>query len=90
MEADEEHPIDCTADNLMECHISGIDEEAQGLSENEKPLVTKIFHDFDAVVWVVVNGEDIEADDLITSSLRDIVIWLESEFENIKKRIIVW
>lgn len=90
LEADEEHPIDCTADNLMECRISGVDEEAQGLSESDKPLVTKIYHDYEAIVWVEVDGEDIEADDLITSSLSDIAIWLASEFEDIKKTIIKW
>ena len=86
--ATEDNPIDCTADNLMECHISGIDEEAQGLCEREKPLVTKIYHDFDAVVWIEVEhyGE-MELDSLITASIRDILYWLESEYDSIKKNM---
>ena len=63
-----------------EIHIEGIDEEAQGLSEAEKPQVYKIYQDNEAIVWIDIDHEDIELRDIVViSSLREILDWLEDE-----------
>ena len=77
--ATEENPISCVSDDVMELHIEGIDEEAQGLSESEKPQVTNIFLDGEGIVWATIDGDVIDIDDLLTISLEEILEWLEDE-----------
>lgn len=94
LEATEEKPINCELENAMELHISGIYEEAQGLSEAEKPQVSVVFQDDTGIVWVgfkdnvlldangyvITDDGIIELDSLITTSLREILSWLEENY----------
>ena len=76
--ASEENPIDCTKGSMM--LVIG-DDEAMGLSELDKPQVTGIFHDPEAIVWVTIDGysEPMEVDSLSITDLEDIVNWLGDE-----------
>ena len=76
--ATEENPIDCTKDGEM--LIIGED-DAQGLSDLEKPQVKSVFQDCEGIVWVNIIGckEATEADDLTTSDLETIINWLNNK-----------
>lgn len=78
-EATEEHPIDCTRSEYSELHIEGFDEQAQGLSEAEKPQVLTIFQDTEGIVWFTSDftEEPVELDSILTNSIQDILFWLE-------------
>ena len=77
LEAAEEHPIDCSNFDT-ELHID-LDEVAQGLSEMEKPQLLSVFQDFEGIVWIITdfNNEPIELDDILTDSIREILVYLE-------------
>lgn len=77
--ATEEKPIDCTKDDTI--LIIG-NSEAQGLRELEKPQVTSVFQDYDGIVWVNIYGsnEPIEADDLDTLDLQNILDYLQENY----------
>lgn len=68
-----------TEENPIKCEVIIGDDEAQGLSDSEKPLVTGVFHDYDAIVWVTVYGAEgpWELDGLSTSDLRNILEGIE-------------
>jgi hypothetical protein len=79
-ESEEENPIDCTIGTML---IIGED-EAQGLSDLEKPRVIGVF-EIDGVVWVNIEGYDepMEADMLDTSDLKAIDEWLEENYGDV-------
>lgn len=82
-DATEEKPLNCDVENGVQLHIQGIDEEAQGLSEAEKPQVTGVFHDPEGIVWVTIKyyNEPIEADNLLNVSLQQILDWISEKFQ---------
>ena len=76
--ASETNPINC---NVEGCDLLTIGhDDAMGLSELEMPQIEGIFHDCEAIVWVVLVGNDepMEVDDLSTSDLENILAWLEN------------
>ena len=76
--ASEKNPIVC---NVNGCEMLTIGHaDAEGLSELELPQITEIFHDYEAIVWVRINGidEPMELDELPTSDLQNILFWLEN------------
>ena len=66
---DEENPFVCA-----EPIVIG-EEEAQGLSEAEKPKVVSMFHDYEGIVWFNLEDYDepIEFDDLTLADIK--AIW---------------
>lgn len=74
--ATEENPLNCVQEDEIELHISGVDEVAQGLSESLKPQVENIFQDPEGVVWITIDGEVIELDNILTDSMAEILEWL--------------
>ena len=78
--ATEENPLNCVLDDEMELHISGVDEVAQGLSEFLKPQVENLFQDPEGVVWVTIDGEVIELDNILTDSMSEILEWLKDVY----------
>lgn len=79
-EATEEHPIDCTKGVMLTIGS----EDAMGLSELEKPQVTKIYHDQECKVWVSIYGDkdDTNFDDLTLTDAKDILAWLNENALN--------
>ena len=74
--ATEEHPIDCTGFD-MELHVD-LYEVSQGLRESEKPQVLSVFHDPECIVWIETDSDGIiELDDILTDSIREILMYLE-------------
>lgn len=88
-EATEEKPIDCTKDGAL---LTIGSEEAQGLSELEKPRVIGVFQDFEGIVWVNIEGidEPQEADMLSTSDLQTILDWLEENYGVVTSTDFCW
>lgn len=68
-----------TEENPIKCDVIIDGDEAQGLSELEKPQVTSVFQDHDGIVWVNIYGsnEPIEADMLSTLDLQNILDYLQ-------------
>lgn len=68
-----------TEENPIKCDVIIGGDEAQGLSELEKPQVTSVFQDHDGIVWVNIYGsnEPIEADMLSTLDLQNILDYLQ-------------
>lgn len=68
-----------TEENPIKCDVIIGGDEAQGLSELEKPQVTSVFQDHDGIVWVNIYGsnEPIEADMLYTLDLQNILDYLQ-------------
>lgn len=75
-DATEGNPIGC--DNYNDYLVIG-DDEAQGISELEKPHITQIFQDCDGIIWVEIEGTSdyTEFDDLSLSDARIILTWLK-------------
>ena len=73
-EATEEKPLDCSKGVMLTIGS----EDAQGLSELEKPQVTKIYHDPECIIWLGIEGtdKDIEFDDLTLTDAKDILAWM--------------
>ena len=78
--ATEENPISCVLEDEIELHISGVDEVAQGLPEALKPQVENIFQDPEGVVWITIDGEAIELDNILTDSMSEILEWLKDVY----------
>lgn len=88
-EATEEKPIDCTKNNAI---LTIGSEEAQGISELEKPQVTSVFQDYEGIVWVNIEGnnEPVEADGLTTSDLQSILDYLEENYGIVTATDLCW
>lgn len=79
-EATEEHPLDCTKGVMLTIGSK----EAQGLSELEKPRVTRLYHDSECVVWLGIDGceNNIEYDDIELEDAQEILAWLNENALN--------
>ena len=53
---------------------------AQGLSESLKPQVENIFQDSEGIVWITIDGEVIELDNILTDSMVEILEWLKDVY----------
>ena len=75
-DATEGNPIGC--DNYNDYLVIG-DDEAQGISELEKPHITQIFQDCDGIIWFEIEGTSdyTEFDDLSLSDAMIILTWLK-------------
>lgn len=75
--ATEEHPIDCSGFDT-ELHVD-LYEVAQGLSEMMKPQLLSVFQDSEGIVWITTDFSDepIELDDILTDSIKEILMYLE-------------
>ena len=74
--ATEEHPIDCSGFD-EELHVD-LYEISQDLRESEKPQVLSVFHDPECIVWIKTDSDGIiELDDILTDSIREILMYLE-------------
>ena len=78
--ATEVNPFNCVREDEIELHISGVDEVAQGLSESLKPQVENIFQDSEGIVWITIDGEVIELDNILTDSMVEILEWLKDVY----------
>ena len=74
MDTDEEHPV--------QCEVTIGEDEAQGLSSLELPLVVGVFQDCYAQIWVNIYGMDepMEFDDLPLNDVKNIL----DEVKNLK------
>lgn len=56
------------------------DDEAQGLSELEKPTITRIYQDQECIIWVKIDGDfgDTEFDDLSLTDAQAVLEWLQN------------
>ena len=88
-DATEENPIDCTKDGAL---LTIGDDEAQGLSDLDKPRVMGVFQDSEGIVWVNIEGvnEPQEADMLSTSDLQNILDWLEENYGSVTATDFCW
>lgn len=80
-DATEKNPIEC--DNYNTFLAIG-DDEAQGLSELQKPHIEQIFQDCEGIIWVKIEGtaDYTEFDDLSLSDARNILLWLKDNLQS--------
>lgn len=88
--ASEKYPI--LFNNGVELHIQGFEEEAQGLSEFEKPQVLSIYIDSDDVVWFTSDFSDspVRLDEIIPNSIWDIFHRLIEDYGNEETIVEIW
>lgn len=80
-DATEGNPIGC--DNYNDYLVIG-DDEAQCISELEKPHITQIFQDCEGIIWVEIEGTSdyTEFGDLSLSDARNILLWLKDNLQS--------
>lgn len=80
-DATEKNPIEC--DNYNTFLAIG-DDEAQGLSELQKPHIEQIFQDCEGIIWVKIEGtaDYTEFDDLSLSDARNILLWFKDNLQS--------
>ena len=85
-DATEDNPTICDSDQTTMLTISGYDEMAQGLSSLQKPRISKIYSDYEGILWIEVDGNTMElADITLIESYNDILLWLADEYNTIKE-----
>ena len=75
--------MDTTEENPLQCEVIIGEDEAQGLSTLQMPLVVGVFQDCYACIWVIIEGaeEPTNFDDLTLGDVKSIL----KEVKNIKK-----
>lgn len=61
------HSKKASEENPFKCNIL-LDSDAMGLSTLQIPIITEIFEDNEGIIWLKIDNELIEFDDIYTNS----------------------